>query len=145
MTASEQVVTLGRADAADARAPEGPPAPAARCRLTVTETEGCGPGDVEALLEPVRPRIERCHAVTAGGGAAGGGGGGGGGKIMIRIHRAADGKLSFELEPGTSLDPTEKACVLEALTALSADESSTAWAGLNVRPTGFTSLITIEW
>ena len=44
-----------------------------------------------------------------------------------------------------SLDPTEKRCVLEALATLHEDESSTAWTGLNVRPTGFTSLITIEW
>ncbi len=29
--------------------------------------------------------------------------------------------------------------------SLDVDETSTAWAGLNVRPTGITSLITIEW
>jgi hypothetical protein len=55
------------------------------------------------------------------------------------------GKLSFDLQPGSSLDPTERRCLLDALATLDVDESAPAWTGLNVRPTGFTSLITIEW
>ncbi|HSO35779.1 MAG TPA: hypothetical protein VLT33_24790 [Labilithrix sp.] len=113
-------------------APEGPPAPASRCRLTVTDTEGCGPADVEKIIEPVRPRLERCRTTT-------------GGKLLVRVRKAGRGRLAFDLEPGSSLDPTEKRCVLDALASLEVDESSTAWTGLNVRPTGFTSLITIEW
>lgn len=134
-TTSAALAPMG---ANDARTPEGPPAPGAhssapRCRLTVTKTHGCGPHDVQALIEPVRPRIEHCRKMS-------------GGKLMIRVQKAPGGKLAFAVEPGSSLDPTEKRCVLEALSTLNAaDESSTAWAGLNVRPTGFTSLITLEW
>lgn len=105
---------------------------APRCRLTVTGAEGCAPHDVESLIEPVRPRIEHCRARA-------------GGKLLVRVHRAPGGKLAFDVEPGSSLDPTEKKCVLEALSTLDVDEASTAWTGLNVKPTGFTSLLTIEW
>jgi len=128
-------VGLRGASAAPAGAPyaspEGPPAPPSRCRLTVTETEGCGAQDVEAIVAPVRPRLESCR-------------GAGGGKLRIRVRKAG-GKLGFDVEPGPSLDPSQRRCVLDALATINADESSTAWTGLNVRPTGFTSLITIEW
>jgi len=85
-----------------------------------------------ALIEPVRSRVEHCRARA-------------GGKLLVRVRRAPGGKLAFDIAPGSSLDPTEKQCALEALSTLDVDESSTAWAGLNVRPTGFTSLLTIEW
>lgn len=117
----------GNGSPADAR-----PARAPRCRLSVTDAEGCGPGDVETLIEPVRARIERCRTAS-------------GGKLRVRVRKAASGKLAFDVVPGTTLDPAEQQCVLAALSTLDVDESSTAWAGLNARPTGFTSLITIEW
>lgn len=98
----------------------------------MTDTQGCGTGDVEALVAPVRPRIEHCRGAS-------------GGKVQIRVHREAGGRLAFAVEPGTSLDPTERKCVLDALATIAADESATAWSGPNVRPTGFTSLLTIEW
>lgn len=110
---------------------ERPSAPASRCRLTVTDTEGCGARDVEALLTPVRTRLENCRGTT-------------GGKLRVRARGVA-GKLAFDVEPGSSVDPTDKQCVLEALSTIHDDESATAWTGLNVRTTGFTSLITIEW
>jgi hypothetical protein len=130
--AAEPFVATGSPGSAS-RAPvvEGPPRPAPRCRLTATDTEGCGPRDVEELVAPVRPRLERCRSTS-------------GGKLTVRVRRSA-GKLAFDVEPGSSLDPTERQCVLDALASLDADESSTAWAGLNVKPTGFTSLLTIEW
>jgi hypothetical protein len=111
---------------------DGPPAPASRCRLTVTDTEGCAPGDVEQLIAPVRPQLERCRNRA-------------GGKLLVRVRKVARGRLAFDLEPGSSLDPTEMKCVLAALASLDVDESAAAWTGLNVRPTGFTSLLTIEW
>jgi hypothetical protein len=110
----------------------GPPAPAPRCRLTVSDSVGCTTGDVETLIAPARPRLERCRNTA-------------GGKIRVRVHSIGGGKLAFDVEPDSSLDPTEKRCVLDSLSTLGIDESSTAWTGLNVRPTGFTSLLTIEW
>lgn len=123
---------LARTGAGNGIPADATPAPAPRCRLSVTDAEGCGPGDVETLIEPVRPRIERCRT-------------GPGGKLRVRVRKAGSGKLAFDVEPGTTLNPAEQQCVLAALSTLDVNESSTAWAGLNVRPTGFTSLITIEW
>jgi hypothetical protein len=68
-----------------------------------------------------------------------------GGKILVRVQRASTRKLTFNVEPGSSLDPTEKRCVLEALSSVEDDESSNAWAGSNAKPTGFTSFVTFEW
>jgi hypothetical protein len=132
-TAAAEHEGAPRAPAGAASAPtaEGPPTAPSRCRLTVTNTEGCGPHDVEELLAPARTRLENCRRAS-------------GGKLLVRVRKAA-GRLAFDLEPGSSLDPTEKQCVLEALSTIHDDESSTAWTGLNIRPTGFTSLITIEW
>lgn len=139
MTAADETVVSAplapprAADAGTATRPEGPPAPARRCRVTATNTEGCGSSDVETLIEPVRPRIEHCRA-------------GSGGKLEVRVRKAPGGKLAFDLQPGSSLNPTEKQCVLAALSTLDVNESSTAWAGgTSLPPTGFTSLITIEW
>lgn len=115
---------------ADPRAVVGPPAP--RCRVTVTDAEGCRPQDVEALIAPVRPRMEHCRGES-------------GGKLRVSVRKGAGDKLAFHVEPGSSLDPTEQECVLDALRSILIDESSTAWAGLNVPPSGFTSLITVEW
>lgn len=108
---------------------------AQRCRLTVTDTEGCQPAEVEALVEPVRARIEHCRGAS-------------GGKVTIRVRRdpGARGRLAFDVAPGTSLDPTERKCVLDALNALQENESSTAWTGgAAIPPSGFSSLLTIEW
>lgn len=101
------------------------------CRLSVTESVGCRTSDIEAVIAPVRSRIESCRGTT-------------GGKLRIRVHEAA-GKLAFDVEPGMSLDPTEKQCVLDALATIHEGVSSTVWTGASVPPTGFTSLITIEW
>lgn len=114
--------------APNASTPEGSSATGPRCRFSVTNTLGCAPSRVEALIEPIRPRIEACH-------------GSGGGKVRIRV-RQADGKLAFEVEPGTSLDPTEKRCVLDALSTIRDSEQP---SGPDVKASGFTSLITVEW
>ena len=37
------------------------------------------------------------------------------GSLRVRVRKVADGKPAFELEPGTTLDPMEKRCVLAAL------------------------------
>jgi hypothetical protein len=91
------------------------------------------PAAPASLAEPVRARVEHCRSTA-------------GGKLVVRVQRTApNGKLAFDLAPSSSLDPLEKKCVLDALSKLDIDESSTAWAGLNVPPTGFTSLLTVEW
>ena len=133
MTAAAELKAPPRApvSAPNAATTEGPPPPAPRCRLTVTNTEGCEPRDVEVLIAPVRTRIENCRGTS-------------GGKLRIRVRRQA-GRLAFDVEPGSSLDPTERQCVLDALSTVRDGESSTEWSGGNARPTGFTSLLTLEW
>lgn len=77
-------------------------------------------------------QLEACHAK-------------GGGKVRVRITRQGD-KRSLAIEPGSSLDPTERHCVLEALQALRDDEiGGSLGSGATVPATGFTSLLTVEW
>ncbi len=112
---------------------EGPPPPAPRCRLTVTETDNCRPNDVEALVAPVRSRLERCRGAS-------------GGKLIVRVRKMPGGTVAFDVAPGTSLDPTERKCALDALNSLQQSESSTAWTGgTSIPPSGFSSLLTIDW
>ncbi len=112
---------------------EGPPPAAPRCRLTVTETDNCRPNDVEALVAPVRSRLERCRGAS-------------GGKLIVRVRKVPGGKLAFDVAPGTSLDPTESKCAMDALNSLQQSESSTAWTGgTSIPPSGFSSLVTVEW
>ena len=108
----------------------GPPV-APECRITATETQGCGKSEVEALVAPVRPRIESCRH-------------GSGGKLRVRVHESG-GKLAFDAQAGSSLDPADKQCVLEALSTLNDTTSTNLSFGPSVPPTGFTSLLTIEW
>jgi hypothetical protein len=99
----------------------------------VTETEGCAPEAIAALVTPARARLEACRGPR-------------GGKVRIRVRQGASpGALAFELSPGSTLDPTSRQCVLDALNAIQIDESSTAWTGPTVRPSGFTSVLTVEW
>ena len=112
---------------------EGPPPAAPRCRLTVTETDNCRPNDVEALVAPARSRLERCRGAS-------------GGKLIVRVRKAPGGKLAFDVAPGTSLYPTERTCAMDALNSLQQSESSTAWTGgTSIPPSGFSSLLTVEW
>lgn len=103
---------------------------ALRCRFTTSEAQGCGPTEIESLLDPARVRLERCLGPS-------------GGKIRVRV-RDVDGRLAFEIEPGPSLDIRQRQCVLEALATID-DPTSSLSNGATVRPSGFTALLTIEW
>jgi hypothetical protein len=112
-----------------AEPPIGPPA---MCRLTTTETVGCDSREVEALLEPVRVRLEACRGSSSG-------------KLTIRV-RSAGGKLTLDPVPGSSLDPRQRQCVLDALTQVYTTENTTLWSvAPGVPPTNFTSLLTVSW
>ena len=132
-SAGDEVRTpLAATGAIVAEGPPAPPAPPApRCRVSVTDTHGCEPNQVEALVAPVRARLEKCRGPK-------------GGKLSIRVRQSPTGKLGFDVE-SSSLDPTEKACVLDALNTIQIDPNSMAWMGPSVPPSGFTSLLTIEW
>jgi hypothetical protein len=100
--------------------------------LTVTEADGLGADELDAWIAPAQGRLEPCLSPN-------------GGKVRVRV-RDVEGKLAFAIEPGASLDATQRRCVLEALTALQDDGVRSApWTGATIRPTGFTSLLTIEW
>ncbi len=117
--------------------------PAAAPSSTSTSTEVTGadegprasqdpPAAPASVAEPVRARVEHCRSTT-------------GGKLVVRVQRAPNAKLAFDVAPSSSLDPLERKCVLDALSKLDIDDSSTAWSGFNLPPTGFTSLVTVEW
>jgi hypothetical protein len=115
------------------------PSPASSPTSTVVTGADEGvraPQDPEAapasIAGPVRARVAHCRSTT-------------GGKLVVRVQRAPNAKLAFDVAPSSSLDPLEKKCVLDALSKLDIDESSTAWGGANLPPTGFTSLVTVEW
>ncbi len=99
----------------------------------MTDTQGCEPSDVETLAESARPHLEHCRGSS-------------GGKLIVNVRKQPGGKLAFDVLPGTTLDPTERDCALDALKRLDVNESSTAWTGgASFPPTGFTSLLTVEW
>jgi len=100
-------------------------------RVHVTDFSGKTSDELGAVFEPALDRLETCRR-------------GSGGKVMVRVKSSA-GKTRFDVEPGSSLDPTERRCVLEALSQSNVDEGATLNQGGTVRPTGFTSLITIAW
>lgn len=102
-----------------------------QCKMTVSETVGCTPADVEAMIAPARQRIEECAGSKSG-------------KILIHL-RSADGKLAFDLEPHESLDPTERRCILDALALLPVESYPVQTTPGQPRSTGFTSLVTFEW
>ncbi len=101
---------------------------ASRCSFTVSEARGCNASDVETLLEPTRTRIEACRGAN--------------GKVRVRVYEEA-GTVKFRIEPGSSLDATQRRCLLEALSTI--DDGSNLSTGATVRPTGFSSLVTIGW
>jgi len=78
-----------------------------------------------------RQRIEECA-------------GGKSGKIFIHL-RSTDGKLTFDVEPHETLDPTERRCILDALAALPAESYPVGSTPGQPRSAGFTSLVTLEW
>ncbi len=99
--------------------------------FTITEFKGRSSEEMGRLLEPAQMPVEACHRSD-------------GGKLVVRA-KSEKGKLTVDAEPGASLDPAEKRCILEALQATQIDEASTVNAGPSTKPTGFTSLITLEW
>jgi hypothetical protein len=106
--------------------------PSQSCRLTVTDTEGCAPEEVAALVASVRPRLEACHGSS-------------GGKVRIKIIHHPEGGFTFAVQPGASLNPTERQCILDALATMNETGTSTGLTGLSVPATGFTSHLTIEF
>jgi len=106
----------------------GPPV---ACRLTLTETVGCESSEVEALFAPVRGRVQECVGTS-------------GGTLRLRV-RNSSGKLAFDVLPGSSLDERQRQCVLAALSEVHPGAGSTLHSGASIPPTGFTSLMTIEW
>ena len=84
-------------------------------------------------MESVRPRIEACRGSS-------------GGKVRIRIVHAPAGGFTFRVLPGSSLDPTERECILDALSTLNETGTSTGtFQGTSIPPTGFTSQLTVEF
>jgi hypothetical protein len=112
--------------------PEESPPESARVRIEAVNASGISPARVAEAIRPVRDRLTRCLP-------------GSGGKIEIRIVRAPDGTLKLSVEPGLSIDPTAKDCVLETLSTVELEEAGSNVGGTSLPPTGYTTLIQISW
>jgi len=110
--------------------PVEPPGPRHEHAKLVEKTDA---DEHEVVVPPaVQSEIEHCHES-------------GGGKLKVRVRREG-GVRTFEAVPGTTLDPAERRCVLDALRRLRDDEVGQSFgSGATLPVTGFTSLLTVEW
>jgi hypothetical protein len=104
---------------------------AARVHLEVKSDSGGLDLSSNAAYQAARPNLEHCHPGTAG-------------KLEVRLTKQ-DRSTQLRIQPGASLDPTEGHCVLEALSTVDLDETAGKVGGPAVKPSGFTSHITISW
>ena len=107
------------------------PEPVAHSRLTFSEITGRSGDETGVIFTQAHEAIEACRQST-------------GGKLTVHLH-SEKGRLLTEVRPGSSLDVIQQRCVLEALSATHIDEGSILATGAAVKPTGFTSLLTVEW
>jgi hypothetical protein len=106
-------------------------APLVHSRFTFTDIIGKTGDQTAMIFTPTAQAIEECGVSR-------------GGKLVVKLH-TEKGKLVVEPQAGSSFDPAARQCVLDALTAANVDGPSNLGSGPMVRPTGFTSLLTIEW
>jgi hypothetical protein len=99
--------------------------------LEVTEADGLPRELVAHVYEAAREPLQGCRQS-------------GGGKVNVRITRR-EGLFHLSVEPGASLDPSARHCVLEALSTVDLEETGGNVGGPTIRPSGFTSLITVSW
>jgi hypothetical protein len=121
----------GEAPALSANAPSNPADAGARVRLEVKRDTGGLDDASNAAMQAARPNLEHCHPGTAG-------------KIEVRLTQR-DRATQLHIQPGASLNPIEGHCVLEALSTVDLGETAGNVGGPAVKPSGFTSLITISW
>jgi hypothetical protein len=100
-------------------------------RLEVKNAAGDLDSRSNTAYQAAQPHVARCHPGTAG-------------KVEVRLTKE-DRATHLHIEPGTSLNPAEGHCVLEALSTVDLEETGGNVGGPAVKPSGFTSLITISW
>ncbi|MEO6577226.1 MAG: hypothetical protein ABIP89_25480 [Polyangiaceae bacterium] len=100
-------------------------------RVEVSESKGVTSEQLAPMVLPAKEPLKHCHN-------------GAGGKINVRVTRK-DNATNMSVEPGASLDPEARHCVLETLSALGLEETGGNVAGPGGRPSGFTSLISVSW
>jgi hypothetical protein len=100
-------------------------------QLVVHRADGVEPQKVRSLLTPSLANLHQCAP-------------GSGGKINLELT-LVEGRIHVTVAPGDSLDPTLRACVLQALSRIDVDETGSNVPGVTVRPTGFTSLVAVSW
>ncbi len=99
-------------------------------RMDVTQADGISSERVRELLAPATGRLRRC--VPEGGRA-----------LALRVT-SEDGVLRVAPASGSASDATS-ACVAAALSSVHLEPTGSNSGGPAVPPTGFTSLITVEW
>ncbi len=105
--------------------------PSWRSSISFSNITGRTGDQTAALFTPSVSVLEGCRGAN-------------GGKLVLRLH-SEGGHLVGETQAGSSIDPTAKQCVLEALSKIHVDDTSNVGGAAPVKPMGFTSLLTIEW
>lgn len=105
--------------------------PSWRASISFTNITGRTGDQTAALFTPSVSSIEGCRGAN-------------GGKLVLRLH-SDHGRIVGEPQAGSSVDPSARQCVLDALSAVHVDDSSNVGAAAPVKAMGFTSLLTIEW
>lgn len=100
-------------------------------RFEVRRVEGTTAVHIQTLLDPAREAVRRCVD-------------GGGGKLEIQLTNRRSG-LEISVEPGPSLEPTARACVLAALSSIHLEQTGSLAGGPSPAPSSFTSLVTVSW
>jgi len=86
---------------------------------------------LSSALIPARERLRQCLP-------------GSNGKVNVLVTQR-ENSIHLGFEPGESLDPTAKDCMLEALSTVDLEETGTNVGGTSYTPTGYTSIIQISW
>jgi hypothetical protein len=117
------------ADAAKPPALPGEPA-GDQMQVSVDQVKGGSIEYARALIAPSVTPMKECRtkAPTA---------------VRVRIT-SENGEAALHVEPGSSLDGSIRRCVLEALSTIELPDPAPQ-GNAPMRPTGFSSLITVEW
>jgi hypothetical protein len=105
--------------------------PSWRSSISFSNITGRTGDQTAALFTPSVSALEGCRGAN-------------GGKLVLRLH-SEGGHVIAEPQAGTSVDPTAKQCVLDALSRVHVDDTSNVGGAAPVKAMGFTSLLTIEW
>ncbi len=100
-------------------------------RLSPNPSEENSPKQLRSVSLQSDQRRLRCFAGTTG-------------KVNVVVTRH-DNAILLGFEPGVSLDPTVRDCLLETLSTYDLEDTGSNVGGTSIPPTGYTSIIQVSW